>query len=103
MYTYDTVSEALTNLKKRGYAHDFNLKGSQMECKQLGQQWHGDDLTIEETYRFEGNSDPADEAVVYAIKAADGVKGTFVDAYGTYYDNDSLELLQHMRSRANSQ
>lgn len=97
MNTYDTVTEALDGLKERGYEHDFNLKGSQLECKALSKQWPARELTIDETHRFEGQSDPADEAVVYAISSADGVQGTFVDGYGTYYDEEGLEMLQHMR------
>lgn len=39
-------------------------------------------------YRFEGESNPADNAILYAIETNDGEKGTIVDAYGMY--NDSL-------------
>jgi hypothetical protein len=35
-------------------------------------------------FRFEGPSNPDDMSILYAIEANDGVKGTLVDAYGTY-------------------
>jgi len=37
-------------------------------------------------YRFEGELNPSDNAILYAIKTNDGEKGTIVDAYGMYND-----------------
>ena len=100
MYSYETVSEALDGLKKRGYQYDFNLNGAQLLCTALQKAYCIDDVQIDETYRFEGPTDPADEAVVYAVQGNDGTKGVFVDGYGAYYDGDSLEFLQHLHQRA---
>jgi hypothetical protein len=55
-------------------------------------------LQVKETYRFEGDTDPGDEAVVFAIAADDGVQGTFVNAYGTYANAES-EALLHLLKR----
>ncbi len=38
--------------------------------------------------RFEGQSDPADNAIMYVIETDDGVKGVLIDAYGTYADEN---------------
>ncbi len=35
-------------------------------------------------YRFEGISDPDDMAIVYAVESRSGLRGTLVDAFGTY-------------------
>ena len=67
MVAYDTVSQAVNELKQRGYTLDFNLKGSRLECQ--GQNFNPKDFEITEFHRFEGNSDPGDEAVVYAIES----------------------------------
>lgn len=94
MYNYDTVTEALTDLKSRGYLYDFNLQRNRFYCPDLKREYEVQQLQVKEAYRFEGNTDPADEAVVYAIATNDGVKGTFVNGYGTYADTESEELLQ---------
>ena len=80
MYTYDTMSEAVNGLKKRGYELDFNLQENCLICH--GDKFNVDDFEIVEVYRFEGNSDPSDEAVVYAIESKSGIKGVLVNGYG---------------------
>lgn len=43
-----------------------------------------DELIIIKTFRFEGDSDPADSTILYLIEAKDGLIGYSVDAYGAY-------------------
>lgn len=47
-----------------------------------------EDVHIQNFYRFEGDSNPDDEAILYAIQTTDGIKGTLVDAYGPSADAD---------------
>ena len=42
------------------------------------------EIKIIRTYRFEGESDPGDEAIIYLIEANDGTIGYSLDAYGVY-------------------
>ena len=71
MYHYATVSKALKELAEKGYTIDYNLQ----EDKIINSS---QDFTIEEIYRYEGETDPADEATVYGIISCKGEKGTFV-------------------------
>ena len=98
MYNYETVTEALTDLKNRGYKYDFNLEQNKMHCKELQREYKIPKLEVKETHRFEENNDPADEAVIYAIATDDGVLGTFVNGYGTYADAEQ-EAFLHLLKR----
>lgn len=80
MYTYDTVSGAVKGLKERGFTLDFNLKENCIICN--NDKFHPEDFSIVEVHRFEGPTDPADEAVVYAIESVNGQKGILVNGYG---------------------
>ena len=80
MVAYDTLSEAVNGLNKRGYELDFNLQENCLICHD--DKFNVDDFEIVEVYRFEGNSDPSDEAVVYAIESINGLKGILVNGYG---------------------
>ena len=77
---YATVSEAINDLKKRGYTEDFNLQENCLICNAV--KYQPEDFQITEVYRFEGNTDPGDEAVVYGIQGKDGTKGSLVNGYG---------------------
>ncbi len=78
MSTMTTVSEVLSILKNRGYTVDFSLNDNCLICYGNSLQIHPDEFVVDKHYRFEGISDPADEAVVYAISSIKyNVKGHF--------------------------
>ena len=94
MYTYDTVSEAITGLKSRGFNVDFNLSENCLICH--GERFNPHDFEIVEVYRFEGDSDPSDEAVVYAIESITGMKGVLVNGYGISADTMSSDMAKKL-------
>lgn len=94
MYTYDTVTAAVNGLKQRGYTMDFNLDENCIVCHE--DKYHPEDFEIVEVYRYEGNSDPPDEAVVYAIEGRDGKKGILVSGYGPSADEMSDEMAKKL-------
>ena len=99
MPAYDTVSQAVNELKQRGYTLDFNLKGSRLECQ--GQNFNPKDFEITEFHRFEGNSDPGDEAIVYAIESSNGLKGVLVNGFGVYSEPLSDEMMKKLSFQKN--
>ena len=99
MYTYDTITEAFADLKKRGYEYDFNIRDSKLACDALQEEYKQGDFEIKEMYRFEGPSDPADEAVVYAIEAPSGKLGMLVNGYGPSADDQNSDFLQHLKEK----
>ena len=96
MITYDTVSEAVNGLKTRGYDLDFNLSENCLVCND--NKLNADDFEIVETHRFEGDTDPSDEAIVYAIESKKGLKGVLVNGYGISADEMSSEMAQKLSS-----
>lgn len=98
MKTYQSLIDALADLKIRGYKEDFEVKHTCLYCDGLDLRINPGDFVVDETYRFEGNSNPDDNAVLYAISSAAGVKGTLVDAYGAYAENMDFEMAQKLRS-----
>jgi hypothetical protein len=55
-------------------------------------------LVIEEVARFEGISDPADEAIVLALHCReDGVKGTFTVPFGPGMGALDAEMMRRLR------
>ena len=97
MKTYDTVTEALKDLKLRGFTTDFNIAFDKIMCSDNKICLNPNEFEIVETYRFEGDTDPGDENVVYAIKSKDGtLKGTMSSAFGMYAETVSNEMIQKL-------
>jgi hypothetical protein len=95
MINYDTVTEAVKGLKERGFITDFNLHENCLICH--AEKFNPSEFEIVETYRFEGDSDPADEAVVYAIESKNGMKGVLVNGYGVSSDAMSDEMAKKLQ------
>src|SRR3984893_11523271 len=99
MYTYDTVTEAVSDLKRRGYTIDFNLQYDCIVCHDTPISLMPDEFEIVEVHRYEGNSDPADEAVVYAIESRHGQKGILVGGFGISADGMGEEMVEKLSIR----
>ena len=98
MYTYDTVSLAVNGLKQRGYSIDFNLQEDCIYCNSTG-KLAPEEFIISEVHRFEGQSDPADEAVVYAIESKHGEKGVLVNGFGISAEALSDDMIKKLKFR----
>ena len=97
MYNYDTVVEAINGLKQRGYTIDFNLDQDKITCTNKLHCLTPDQFEITEVHRFEGDTNPSDEDVVYAVESKDQkVKGVITSAFGSYADNVSTDLLKKL-------
>ena len=94
MYVYDTVTEAVEGLRKREYTLDFNLAENCLICQD--DRIDVNDFEIVEVHRFEGNSDPGDEAIVYAIESNKGKKGILVGGYGISSDAITGEMARKL-------
>ncbi len=96
-YHYGTVTEAIADFREQGYKVDFNIVGEHLvcDCGELGSE----DFEIAHVYRYEGDSDPGDEATVYAIESKSGLKGILVTGYGIYGDTASSKVLEKLTSR----
>jgi len=94
---YATVSAAIEQLRKKGFTVDFNLKENCIVCHP--EKFNPKDFEIVDVYRYEGNTDPADEAAVYAIESKTGIKGVLVTGYGISTDSMSTEILNKLQNK----
>lgn len=71
-FKYATPTEALDNLAQNGYTVDYNIEFNGLVDSAV-------DYEIDYLYRYEGETDPADESSVYGIRnTKTGEKGVFV-------------------------
>lgn len=97
MENYDTVVAALNGLKAKGYTLDFNIAFDNIKCEEHNICLNPNEFEITEVYRFEGDSNPSDEDVVYAVESKDGKqKGTISSAFGIYSDSVNDTMLKKL-------
>ena len=102
MINYETVVEALAALKAKGYTMDFTIDFDKITCRENNLILKPDDFEIQEFYRFEGDTNPSDEDIVFAIESKDGkVKGCLTSAYGTYADSISADMIKKIAVHKN--
>jgi len=98
MHIMDTLSEAITALRKEGYTVDFNLQQDRLDCNHKELQLFHNEFVIDKFFRFEGDSDPADEATVYAISSIKhNIKGILVNGAGIYSQDLTDEMLDTLK------
>lgn len=98
MHYYETVTQAVSGLAERGYKVNLNLSSDRLTADGHAIGLNPNEFNIDEIHRFEGDTDPGDEMVVYAISAESiGMKGVLVNAFGVYSDQISDELMAKLK------
>lgn len=91
-----TLVETLENLRKEGYTEDFNIRFDSLICHKaclLPQEFE-----VDQVFRFEGNTNPSDEAILFAISSTNGdLKGVLVNSYGVYADEMTEEMIDKLK------
>jgi len=79
-----TVVDEINALREAGYTADFGVtRDAQLRCDPCGHTIRPEDAVIESTARFEGASNPDDQAIVFGLRCAVcGLRGVLVAAYG---------------------
>jgi len=92
-----TVSGVLNHLRRRKKDTMFCFNESGFHAGK-GKFYQPNDLQIMKTYRFEGDSNPSDMAVIYTIEANDGTLGYVLDSYGasSNYEAEFNDFLRNI-------
>ena len=86
----DTLSKVLEHLKQKHQYNEFTM-GEHGLVSLSGKSYKEDEVRMIRTYRFEGDSDPSEEAIIYIIEATDGSIGYSIDTYGVYTNHSDDE------------
>lgn len=93
----DTLSQVMEKLRKEGYTENLVIDKDCLACREGKFKVYHDEFVIDKFYRFEGDSNPADEATLYAISSdKHNVKGLLVNGGGIYTDDITDDLLKSL-------
>ena len=96
---YASEIDAMRDLRQRGFTTDLEFRDGALRETTTGRRFRTDEVAIVEHHRFEGESDPEDMSVVYAIESDDGVRGIVMDAFGAYADPNLAAFLEKVKVR----
>lgn len=89
------LERCVKKLEENGYTDQFKVeKGKLQSLKDSKKKYKAKDVKAVNFFRFEGDSNPDDTSILYAIETCDGEKGTLIDAYGNYSDDATGEFMQ---------
>ena len=69
-----------------GYKDHFAVDNGSLLNLDNHKHYTAKDVFLVDTFRFEGESNPDDMAILYVLENTDGAKGSLVNSYGTYGD-----------------
>ena len=77
------LSEVMNILRKRGITQEIRMNDDkQFILEGTETSYQPSDLCIIKSYRFEGDSSPDDNAVLYILQDKEGVQSLILDSYG---------------------
>lgn len=93
-----TVTDAVAYLHLLGYTDEMELKGSEFVIDRTSRTYALANVIVDHTFRFEGDSDPGDEAIVLGLRYPDtDIRATFVSAYGRDADPATAHFFRKLR------
>jgi hypothetical protein len=98
-HTRTPLTYRIECLCAQGYDSEFQITDEGLKYLKTGDVFQPGDIKIIEHQRFEGMSDPDDMAILYVIQTKSGLKGTVVDAFGTYGDGNLMAFMNQVEDK----
>lgn len=94
----NTLSNLTTSAVRKGFSENFSVEknGKGLKAPSNGKTYLPEDVRIDNFYRFEGASDPADNAILYCLETNDGIKGMLIDSYGPEADSSITTFIKNV-------
>lgn len=72
----------MQRLRDEGFTEDFELSDDAVVHVDSGTRHRPQDVEIVATHRNEGDSNPDDESILFAVRTPDGLAGVLVSSFG---------------------
>ena len=97
----DTLSDAIRRLQSEGYTGNwFANADHDLQCDESGEVLDPVDVQIDHILRFEGQSDPGDMTILFALRTPSGTKGLYSTAFGAEMPADDAAVIALMPHRS---
>ena len=97
----DTLSDAIRRLQADGYSGNwFANADHQLECDESGEVLDPAELQIDHILRFEGQSDPGDMTILFALRTPAGSKGIYSAPFGADTPTEDAAVIARLPHQA---
>jgi hypothetical protein len=93
----NTLTATIDHARLQGYTENFIVTDAGLCVEAKNKCFSPTQVVIVDFFRFEGESDPGDESVLYVIETVDGTLGILVDAYGLYANETINRFIQSVK------
>lgn len=98
MASMDTLSDVLDHLVAEGWTLQLEAGDGMVRCVSCEIAAAPEEVVVDRIERFEGPSDPADAAAIYALTLPCGCRGTLVTGYGADVPGHVARVVRALRS-----
>ena len=92
----ETLAETIDKFRSKQYIYDFYVHSNLLKCKETNERFKSDEVIIDKTGRYEGDSNPDDTSIIYAISTNTETKGILIDAFGVYANAGISEFVKNI-------
>ena len=97
----ESLSDALKRFATSGFHHDFRVDHGKLRDLATGEAYDPEVLEIDETVRFEGESDPDEQAVLFALRSPRGSPlGTYSTVFGPAMPPDEVDVVRRLGAKS---
>jgi hypothetical protein len=95
----ESLAQAMARLETRGFRQTLRACAGALRVVATDARLSPESLRVEEIVRFEGESDPAEEVVLFALRGPDGAPlGTYTAMFGPATPPEDVEIVRRLRS-----
>lgn len=95
----ETLATAMNRLHERGYTDSFRVENGKLVATKADKAFQPEEVRVDEIVRFEGDTDPGDMAILFAIQVpGDAVRGTWSTSYGAEMPAGDSEVARELEN-----
>ena len=96
----ESLSDAIERLDQCGFTHGLKAEGGRLRDLATGACFDPEILSIDEVVRFEGESDPDEQAVLFALRSPQGgALGTYSAVFGPSMPPEDGDIVRRLGAK----
>ncbi len=99
----NTLAEVVSKLEARGFRRPLFAEAGKLLDRTTREVFEPGELAVDEVIRLEGETDPDEQLIAFAVRARDGPLGVYVVPFGAATPLPDVEVVRKLRLRAGNE